>query len=156
MRKIKDVLRLSPEPGLGQRGIAHALNPGLGTVSTYLKRAREAGIAGPLSAEIDERTLGRVLFPSQPVTRQRRFIEPDFPGVCQELRRKGVPSVTKTPSMTMASLSPSNIWTVKPGNGEPVPCGEKRLLGSVYNTFYPGALAVRVTTAFYTAPRRRC
>lgn len=90
MRKIKQVLRLSHEAGLSQRGIAQALNLGLGTVSTYLRRAREAGVVWPLPADMDERTLGRLLFPSQPVTGQRRFIEPDFPGVHQELKRKGV------------------------------------------------------------------
>ncbi len=39
---------------------------------------------------MDERTLGRLLFPSQPVTGQRRFMEPDYPSVHQELKRKGV------------------------------------------------------------------
>ena len=39
---------------------------------------------------MDERTLGRLLFPGQPATRQRRFTEPDFPNVHQELRRTGV------------------------------------------------------------------
>ena len=90
MRKIKEVLRLSVETGLSQRGIAQALNLGLGTVCTYLKRAQLAGITWPLPAEMDERTLGRLLFPSQPATGQRRFIEPDFSQVHQELKRKGV------------------------------------------------------------------
>ncbi len=39
---------------------------------------------------MSERTLGRLLFPSQPVTGQRRFTEPDYPNVHQELKRKGV------------------------------------------------------------------
>ena len=90
MRKMKEVLRLSVETGLSQRGIAQALGLGLGTVSTYLKRARQAGIHWPLPAEMDERTLGRLLFPSQPATGQRRFVEPDFQNVHQELKRKGV------------------------------------------------------------------
>lgn len=90
MRKMKEVLRLSVETGLSQRGIAQALGLGLGTVSTYLKRARQAGINWPLPAEMDERTLGRLLFPSQPATGQRRFVEPDFQNVHQELKRKGV------------------------------------------------------------------
>jgi transposase len=90
MRKIREVLRLSHEAGLSQRGIALALNLGLGTVSTYLKRAREAGIGWPLPSDIDERTLGRLLFPSQPATGQRRFTEPDYSNVHQELKGKGV------------------------------------------------------------------
>lgn len=90
MRKIKEVLRLSHEAGLSQRGIAQALNLGLGTVSTYLNRARQAGIGWPLPAEMEERTLGRLLFPSQPATGQRRFSEPDFSNTHTELKRKGV------------------------------------------------------------------
>jgi len=90
MRKIKEVLRLSFEAGLSQRGIAQALNLGLGTVCAYLKRARQAGIPWPLPAEMDERTLGRLLFPSQPASGPRRFVEPVFPAVHQELKRKGV------------------------------------------------------------------
>jgi len=90
MRKIKDVLRLFHEVKLSQRAIALALSIGLGTVSTYLQRAREAGISWPLPADMNERDLGRLLFPSQPATGQRRFIEPDYPDVHQELKRKGV------------------------------------------------------------------
>lgn len=90
MRKIKEVLRLSYAVGLGQRGIAQALHLGLGTVSTYLKRAKEAGLKWPLPDDLDERTLGRLLFPSQPLTGQRRFVEPDFAIVHGELKHKGV------------------------------------------------------------------
>lgn len=90
MRKIKDVLRLFYEVKLSQRAIALALSIGLGTVSTYLQRAREAGISWPLPADMNERDLGRLLFPSQPATGQRRFVDPDYPDVHQELKRKGV------------------------------------------------------------------
>ncbi len=90
MRKIKDILRLRYEVGLDYRGIAAALNIGFGTVSDYLARAKKAGISWPLPAELQERDLGRLLFPTQPSTGQRRFAEPDFPGIHQELKRKGV------------------------------------------------------------------
>ena len=90
MRKIKDVLRLFYEVKLSQRAIALALSIGLGTVSSYLQRARQAGLSWPLPADMNERDLGRLLFPSQPATGQRRFIEPDYSDVHQELKRKGV------------------------------------------------------------------
>ena len=90
MRKIKDVLRLFYEIKLSQRAIARSLGIGLGTVSTYLQRARTAGVSWPLPAELQERDLGRLLFPSQPVSGQRRFVEPDYPTVLLELKRKGV------------------------------------------------------------------
>jgi len=90
MRKIKDILRLRHEAGLPYRGIANALNIGYGTVVDYLNRAEQAGLAWPLPEGLLERDLGRLLFPTQAATGQRRFVEPDFPVVCQELKRKGV------------------------------------------------------------------
>ncbi len=46
MRKLKEVLRLRYELGLGQRQIARSCSIGQGTVSGYLKRAQEAGSVG--------------------------------------------------------------------------------------------------------------
>jgi hypothetical protein len=48
MRKIKEVLRLRFELGLGQRQIARSCGMGLGTVHEYLERAVAAGIGWPL------------------------------------------------------------------------------------------------------------
>lgn len=90
MRKITEILRLSHEAQLSQRQVAQSLNLGLGTVSNYLKRAQAAGLTWPLPSGMDEQKLGRLLFPSQPLTGQRRFVEPDYPQVHQELKRKGV------------------------------------------------------------------
>ena len=90
MRKIREVLRLYHEAGLSRRGIALALNVSYGSVVNYLNRAQQAKLPWPLPDEMDERTLGRLLFPSQPVMGQRRFSEPDYPNIHQELKRKGV------------------------------------------------------------------
>ena len=90
MRKIKDVLRLHHEAGLSRRGVAQALNISYGSAVNYLNRAQQAGLSWPLPEDLDERTLGRILFPSQASTGQRRFTEPDYPVVHQELKRKGV------------------------------------------------------------------
>jgi transposase len=75
---------------LSYRGIANALNIGYGTVVDYLNRAQQAGLGWPIPEGLHERDLGRLLFPTQAATGQRRFAEPDFPEVCQELKRKGV------------------------------------------------------------------
>ena len=90
MRKIKDILRLRHEAGLSYRAIAQSLNIGYGTVVDYLTRAEKASITWPLPGGTTERTLGALLFPVQPVTGQRRFVEPDFSAVQFELKRKGV------------------------------------------------------------------
>lgn len=90
MRKIKDIFRLRYESKLSYRGIAQALNIGYGTVVDYLNRAQQAELNWPLPPDMHERDLGRLLFPAQPVTGLRRFTEPDFPAVLQELKRKGV------------------------------------------------------------------
>jgi hypothetical protein len=81
MRKIKDILRLRHEAGLSYRGIAQSLNIGYGTVVDYLTRAKQAGLSWPIPEDLCERDLGRFLFPTQPVTGQRRFSEPDFPAI---------------------------------------------------------------------------
>jgi transposase len=59
-------------------------------VVEYLNRAQQAGLSWPIPDRLNERDLGRLLFPTQAVTGQRRFVEPDFPVVCQELKGKGV------------------------------------------------------------------
>ncbi len=90
MRKIKNILRLHHEVGLAHRKIAQSLNIGYGTVVDYLNRAEQAGLTWPIDNDVDERDLARLLFPSQPADGQRRFAEPDFPTIAQELKRKGV------------------------------------------------------------------
>ena len=57
MRKVKEVLRLRFELGLGQRQIARSCGMGLGTVHEYLERAVAAGIGWPLPEGLDEEEL---------------------------------------------------------------------------------------------------
>jgi transposase len=90
MRKIKDILRLRYEVKLSYRDIAQALSIGYGTVVDYLKRAEVAGLAWPIPEELGERELGRLLFPTQARTGQRRFTEPDYLAIHEELKKKGV------------------------------------------------------------------
>ncbi|MEX2507743.1 MAG: IS21 family transposase [Pseudohongiellaceae bacterium] len=90
MRKIKEILRLKHEVGLSHRGIQQSLNIGYGTVVEYLKRAQRAGLNWPLPADMDERTLGRLLYPSRGGSGHRRFVEPDHIWINQELKRPGV------------------------------------------------------------------
>ena len=90
MRKIKDILRLRHEAKLSYRDIAQALDIGYGTVVDYLKRADQAQLQWPLPTSMNERDLGRLLFPTQARTGQRRFVEPDFPDTHVQLKQKEV------------------------------------------------------------------
>jgi len=57
MRKLKEILRLLYELGLGQRQIAQSYSIAQGTVSQYLKRAQQAGATWPLPEGWDDRQL---------------------------------------------------------------------------------------------------
>jgi len=87
MRKIKEILRLRYEAGLSLRGVSQSLNIGYGTVVDYIDRAKQANISWPINSRLDERDLGLLLFPTQPVTGQRRFTEPDFMGCFTDLKK---------------------------------------------------------------------
>jgi transposase len=62
MRKLKEVLRLHHELGLGQRQIARSCAVGQSTVHDYLKRAQAAGLTWPLPEGWDDRRLEEALF----------------------------------------------------------------------------------------------
>ena len=88
MRKIKEVLRLKHEVGLGQRQIARSCSIGLGTVHDYLARAARAGLTWPLPEDWDEEQAEAALFGSAPVrARQPERALPDFAAM-HEQRQK--------------------------------------------------------------------
>jgi transposase len=89
MRKIIEVLRLKFEARLSHERIAAATRISKGAVTKYLRRAREAGITWPLSAQMDEAQLEALLFRhAAPLI--ERHATPDFARMHQELKRKGV------------------------------------------------------------------
>ena len=90
MRKIREVLRLKYELGLGHRAIAASCAIARSSVSDYLRRADEAGLtwqqAHSLSdAEVEQR-LFRYIGRHEPSSRAPI----DFAWVHRELRRAGV------------------------------------------------------------------
>ncbi len=78
MRKIKEVLRLRFEVGLGLRAIARSCAIGLGTAHEYLQRAEAAGVTWPLGEDWDEGRLEVVLFGGPPRPRPAALPMPDF------------------------------------------------------------------------------
>src|SRR5690606_16576841 len=90
VRDIRTILRLTHEQGLSVREVSERLKISKTTVSTYVLRAREAGLKWPLPLIHDnDAALERLLFgrAGRPPRDQR---EPDFALVARELKRKGV------------------------------------------------------------------
>ncbi|TIN22960.1 winged helix-turn-helix transcriptional regulator, partial [Mesorhizobium sp.] len=90
VRDIQAMSRLTHEQDLSVREVSERLKISKTTVSTYLLRAREAGLScWPLPPGHDDATLERLLFgragrPPQDLS------EPDFALIARELKRKGV------------------------------------------------------------------
>ena len=88
MRKIREVLRLKFEAGLGDRRIAEAIGSARSTVQDCLRRVREAAIPWPLPEGLDEETLHAKLY--RRVAVAARTPAPDFVKLQAELKRPGV------------------------------------------------------------------
>jgi transposase len=90
MRKIKEVLRLHFESGLGQRPIGRCLGLSRTTVGDYLRRAKETDLVWPLPEALTDQQLYHQLFPpAVPVSLTGRSV-PDYAYLHTELKRKGV------------------------------------------------------------------
>jgi transposase len=90
MRKIRELLRLRLENRLPQRAIAESLGLSQGAISTYLSRARAAGIGWPIPEELDDARLEALLFPPPRGTPADQRPMPDWAWVHRELRRPNV------------------------------------------------------------------
>lgn len=89
MRKIKEILRLKYELGLGLREIARSVHASPSTVHGLLGRVETARLPWPLPENLDNEQLEQLLYPSDPGQENQRP-EPDWKQIHQELRRKGV------------------------------------------------------------------
>jgi transposase len=87
MRKVKEVLRLRFELGLGQRQIARSCGMGLSTVHDYLERAAAAGIGWPLPEGQSEEELERRLFGNQPAAVREVRPQPDWKAIHEQLQQ---------------------------------------------------------------------
>ena len=88
MRKLKEVLRLRFELGLGHRQIARSCSIGRATIHEYLKRAQAAGVKWPLPEDWDDRKLEETLF-GRPLRRiyENRKKLPDLARIHEELQQ---------------------------------------------------------------------
>jgi len=90
MRKVREALRLKFSCGLSVSGIARSLCVARSTVSEYLSRANSAGISWPLSNDLNDDALERLLFPLPLSVPSSKRPLPDFSDIHEELKRKGV------------------------------------------------------------------
>jgi transposase len=90
MRRLRDVLRLKYEAGLAHRAIAQACTVGLGTVSSFLTRAKAAGLTWPLPDGLDDTALEVRVFGRPPDQGARAQALPAWSALHQELKRPGV------------------------------------------------------------------
>ena len=90
MRRIRDVLRLKFAQGLSERSIAASLGLGKGSVGTYLRRARDAGLRWPLPDGLDDDSLELLLFRSSPSVPDPDRPVPDWAAMDKELRKRSV------------------------------------------------------------------
>lgn len=90
MRKLREMVRLHLELGLGGRAIARSCGVSPSTASEYLGRIKLARLSWPLPAELDDdAALTRRLFPDEHQPKFNRP-QPDFARIHEELRRKHV------------------------------------------------------------------
>lgn len=89
MRKIREVLRLKLELGLGNRQVAASCNISHVSVGNYVTRFEQAGLPWPLPPEVDDGRLSELLFGHSAEPRTSRPL-PDMPYLHRELRRKHV------------------------------------------------------------------
>ena len=91
MRKLREVLRLVHEAGLGQRQVARSLNLSPSTVGEYRRRAVLAGLTWPLPEGLDDAALEQRVFPPPDARPAHLRPLPVWAEVHAELkRRKGV------------------------------------------------------------------
>jgi transposase len=90
MRNIREVLRLRFAAKLSLRQIRASTKISLGTIQKLVTRAEELRLDWPLPAELDDRRLAQLFYPSADTTVSNRFPLPDWSVVHQELKRKGV------------------------------------------------------------------
>lgn len=89
MKKIREALRLYHE-GLGYRIISSSTGIGLGSVSHYIKRAKECGLTWPLPEDLNDELLQARLFSKGPANEDSTQARLDFKKIHAELKRKGV------------------------------------------------------------------
>lgn len=87
MRRIKEILRLGLEKGLGIREIARSCKVSHSTVSGIMAKVSAAGLTWPQVQAMDEESLERLLYPQDGTGHGTKRAEPDMQWIHRELRK---------------------------------------------------------------------
>jgi len=90
MRKLKDILRLKLQANLSIRQIAASTKVGVGTVQKVIRHAQQAELSWDQICDLEEPKLYQWLYPAPAESQPKRFIDPDWGIIHQELKRKGL------------------------------------------------------------------
>ena len=90
MRQLRELLRLRYEAKLSIRQINASTKISVGKVQSVLKQAQELQLDWPLPDNMDDRELAAKFYPQADTRISRKFQQPDWPKVQQELKQKGV------------------------------------------------------------------
>ena len=91
MRRVREILRLRLEVGLGVRDAARRIGVAPSTLREMLKRFEASGLSWPLPNELSDKALeGRLYGPQGTKQGHRRLATPDFAAMHRELKTKHV------------------------------------------------------------------
>ena len=90
MRKVREVLRLVLQCQLENREVARSCSVAPATVGNYLTRAKEAGLSYAQIHQMEDEALRQLLMGRRAVRESTARPQPDWGGIHQELRKKGV------------------------------------------------------------------
>ena len=89
MRQIRQTLQLHLQADLSLRQVALSLGLSKTTAGTIVSYARAAGVDWALAQTLSDEELEARLY-RPPISRSSSLLEPDYPGIHQELKRAGV------------------------------------------------------------------
>lgn len=120
MRKIREVMRLRFDLGMGACQIAWSCGISIPTVHEYLNRAGAADLRWPLPEDLGDDGLGKLLFPGRVRKGEPDRPLPDFADVRRQLAQKGVTLLLvwqeykrKNPNGYGRSVGPRPPWYVR-------------------------------------------
>lgn len=90
MRKLREVLRLRYSAELSIRQISASTKISVGSIQKVLKLAEQHRLSWPLPDELDDQTLALTFYPGSDAQPSKKYQQPVWTDVHQELKKKGV------------------------------------------------------------------